>query len=106
MNYKLDHHKDVGYVKIKEWPSYKPIKGYLHIWTYFTTDESSFICSKYTKSINNGLYSTTITNTSKGWRVHLFFGGAKFKSWFYYYYNLKDAVEQCELYLNGKLILY
>lgn len=103
-DFRENHHKDVGYVN-KEKPIYRKLKGFSHIWTYFTTSKGSFICSKYRKEKKNGLYITTITNSPEGWRIHLFFGGSKFKSWFKVVNLLEDAEEYCNLFLEGKLSL-
>lgn len=103
-DFKKDHHRDIGYVR-KPKPEYRDIKGFKHIWTYFKTEQGNFICSKYIKEKQNGLYMTSITNSPEGWLVHLFWGGAKCKSWFKTFNLLDEAVEHCNLYLNGKLIL-
>lgn len=101
-HYKNDHHLDIGYVN-KEKPPYRKIKGYTHIWTYFTTSNGNFICSQYRKE--RGALITSITNTPTGWNVHLFYGGSKFKSWFFTFDLLSDALEQCELFLNDQIIM-
>lgn len=103
-DFKKDWHIDVGYSK-KLKPEYRKLKGFNHIWTYFKTEQGSFICSKYSKEKKNGLYMTSITNSPEGWVVHLFYGGAKFKSWFKTFKFLDEAVEHCVMYLDGKLSL-
>ena len=102
-DFKQDHHLDIGYAKIKERPKYKELKGFKHIWTYFTTDRGNFICSQYSKE--KGVYMTTITNTPKGWKIHLFYGGSKWHGYFKVISLLAEAVGYCELFLQDKLVI-
>lgn len=102
-DYKQNHRIDPKFIWIKNDLPYIKLKGFNHIWTYFQTDKGKYVCSKYTKE--KGFNVATITNTTESWRVHLFYGGAKFKSWHRYFDFLKDAEEECNLFLDGKLVL-
>lgn len=102
MYYKDDIRKSCNYKELNK-QTYTEIKGYTHNWTNFITSEGSFIASKYTKYIKNGLYWVNIRNSSEGWVLHLFYGGSKFKSWFKTLDNLNECLEYAELFLNNKL---
>lgn len=103
-DYTENHIRDLGFMNKENLP-YKKLKGFLHIWTYFKTSEGNFICSKYTKEVKNGLYIASIRNSPEGWVIHLFYGGAKFKSWTKTVNLLEGAEEYCNLFLTDKLII-
>lgn len=104
-DYLMAIHKDEGFLKDNNYPKYEELKGFIHIWDYFKTEEGNFISSKYKKEVKNGLWQVSAKASLEGWVIHMFYGGSKFKSWFVTVDSLKEVKELTELFLSNRLVM-